>query len=422
MDPLRDSETAAVPRSPLAKQSPSGRAGMHTEGLIIFSDPSVYDGRRSESWKFLASVELLSPEQSESTTSSLLELLSPLQQHDGRVTITMSAPALVNLMLLDEESWLPWANRLVASYPQHKFDANALAAELRRRRRMIAAIESYLMANRQSLPFEEFKASVEQLSMATLAYHLASAEVRPAIASLFSSVAEFVDRREPSPDKQAVYSKTLLGVRSAVAIERWVERNREALLTLRSNEDWVAMVWPLFADQLEDKFFHDLLPDNLAIELARQWLSGTPYQAMIAHATAEGGSKPRGTKRSRLTGDDVVGFCESALGFESSLVLAAVAQFLFGENGQDDAAAPLLLFQKALKYGLPDWLSISCYEFGFADRVIAQHLGGIVRARGFLEMFFPTALESHGDEIATALNDYPQYFASVLAGRLRDGQ
>ena len=48
--------------------------------------------------------------------------------------------------------------------------------------------------------------------------------------ALFSSVAEYVHRQEPVPEEQVAYSKTLLGVRSAKAVEQWVTENRELLL------------------------------------------------------------------------------------------------------------------------------------------------------------------------------------------------
>jgi POLQ-like helicase len=45
----------------------AGRAGMHTEGLVIFADPRVLDRRRRESWRFEAAIELLNPENAEDT-------------------------------------------------------------------------------------------------------------------------------------------------------------------------------------------------------------------------------------------------------------------------------------------------------------------------------------------------------------------
>lgn len=399
----------------------AGRSGIHTEGLVIFSDPSAFDKRHSrrESWKFSSSVELLSPSRSESTTSSLLGLLASLRSSDNTVELPLAADALCHLILSDEVDWLAWANQVVVLNPQFNFDAKTLVGELRRRRRLIFAIESYLMANRGTGSFAEFKASTESLAESTLAYHLASDELKPAIKSLFSSIADYVELQEPAAPKQAAYSKTLLGVKSAKAVEQWVNDNRAFLLKLGSNADWLTTAWSLFSQQSDDKFFHAVKPDSLAIRLAMQWIQGEPYIALFAHSAAEEGSKPWGVEqRRRLTDDNIVDFCESTLGFECSLVLAAVAHFLFGESGaSDEDSAALTLFQKSLKYGLPDWPSISSYELGFSDRVLAQRLCDAVRAEGFEGNFFAQALESHRDRIETVLADYPSYFESVLVGR-----
>jgi hypothetical protein len=400
----------------------AGRSGMHTEGLVIYSDPEVFDKRlqRTESWKFNSSVELLSPALSENTTSSLLGLLAPIRSSDGKGVLQLDADALCRLILSNEGTWIEWGNDVVRLNPQFRFDAKALVGELRSRRRLIFAIESYLMANRGIGSYDEFKAAVERLAASTLAYHLASDELKPAIRALFISVAEYLEEQEPATERQAAYSKTLLGVRSAKAVEQWVNENREFLLTLDSNENWLAMVWALFSEQSDDKFFHAVEPKSLAIQLATQWLHGSPYFELFAHSSAEEGSKPWGAeKRRRLTEDDVVEFCESTLGFECSLVLAAVAQFLFGENGiNDERSAALTLFQKALKYGLPDWPSISCYEQGFADRVVAQRLCNSAREDGFSGKLFAPALVSHRGRIEEVLAGYPSYFESVLVGRV----
>ena len=398
----------------------AGRSGMHTEGLVIFSDPDVYDERGTKSWKFNSSIELLSPDRSESMTSSLLGLLAPLQSSDGKGELQLLAADLCTLILSDEDAWPPWATEVVRLNPQFKFDAKALVAELRSRRRLISAVESYLMANRGANSFDSFKAEAEQLATATLAYHLASDEVKPAVRTLFSSVAEYLQQQEPAPEKQTAYSKTLLGVRSAKAVEQWIIANRELLLTLGSNEDWLAIVWGLFSEQSNDNFFHTVEPQSLAIQLATRWLQGSQYLALFELSSRENGSKPWGAeRRRRLTEDDIVDFCENTLGFECSLVLAAVAQFLFGENGiREESTAALTLFQKALKYGLPDRLSISCYEHGFADRVVAQRLCDAARADGFSGEYFAPALESHRERIEAALKDYPCYFESVLVSRV----
>lgn len=401
----------------------AGRSGMHTEGLVIFSDPTAFDKRQrqKESWKFTSSVDLLSPSHSESTTSSLLGLLAPFRSGDNKSELPLSVDALCQLMLSESGDWLGWANEVVKLNRGFKFSAKALVDELRRRRRLIFAIESHLMANRGNSTSSEFKASAESLAASTLAYHLASDQVKLDIKTLFVSVAEYVDAQEPAAQKQVAYAKTLLGVRSAKAIEQWVNDNRELLLTLDSSTDWLTVIWPMFAQQSENAFFHTVQPDSLAMHLAMRWIHGAPYKALFAHSANEKGSKSWGAKkRRRLTDDNIVDFCENTLGFECSLVVAAVAQFLFMEGGvTDEHSAALNLFQKSLRYGLPDWLSISSYELGFSDRVLAQRLCDAIRADGFEGQFFAPALGPHRDRIEAVLADYPSYFESVLAGRLR---
>lgn len=393
----------------------AGRSGMHTEGLVIFSDPDAFDKRRSESWKFNSAVELLSTDRAESTTSSLLGLLAPLQTSDGRGRLQMSAAEICQLLLADEATWMPWAEELVRSNPRFKIDAKAWVTELRNRRHMVFAIESHLMANRGAVSFEEFKTSAEDLITATLAYQLASDEAKTSLRALFGLIAEHIQQTEPAPEAQAKYARTLLGVRSAKAIEKWVTDNRELLLSLQSSKDWLAMVWWLFEDQSDHKFFHTVEPKSLSFELANQWLQGLPYEELFLHAVAEKGTKPWGSKRRRLTEDDILDFCESTLGFQCSLILSAVAQFLFGESVlQSDEAKVLMLFQKALKYGLPDWLAISCFEEGFTDRVIAQKLRDAVRLDGYVGELFGSVLESHRISISAILGAYPTYFESVF--------
>lgn len=396
----------------------AGRSGMHTEGMVIFSDSEVYDRRqqRGEAWKFSSSVELLNPDNSEITASSLLQLLSPVEVGSGQV-LSFTADQICELLLMDEGEWIQLANHVMQSSPEVEIDPKTLAKEFRRRYELLSAVESYLMANRGTMSFIDFKVAVEVLATSTLAFHLAIEDLKPSVKTLFTRVADFIQQQEPIIEMQKAYSKTLLGIRNAKAIELWVNKAREDLLALDSNEAWLSRVWGLFAKQSDDKFFHTIEPLGVSQELAAMWLAGCPYKGIYAHAKRNNASKPYGeTRRTKLSEDDIMGFCENTLGFDCALVLAAVAQFLFGENNiNSESSAALNVFQKSLKYGLPDEHTISCYESGFADRVIAQHLFSVVRGDGYQGRFFSTAITAHRERIQTALLNYPSYFETVLA-------
>jgi len=273
------------------------------------------------------------------------------------------------------------------------------------------------MANRGSAPFSEFRLAAAALARGTLAYHLADQGLKLGICHLFESVADYIERQEPSVETQAQYAKTLLGLESAAAVAAWVAANRDVLLSMASKADFLDIVWPLFSDQSNDKFFDTLEPPGLAIQLAAMWIEGSPYSALFDYSTRAKGTKPWGEKRRKLNDHDIIKFCESTLGFGCALVLAAVGQFLFGNtSGQDARSADFTIFLKALKYGLPGTLEISCYEYGFADRVVAQRLCDEVREDGFTGSHFALALAPHRAAIEAELLEFPRYFTAVYQG------
>jgi POLQ-like helicase len=395
----------------------AGRSGMHTEGMVIFSDSEVYDKRqqRGEAWKFNSSVELLNPSNSENTASSLLRLLSPIEVGPDQV-LSLTADQLCGLLLLDEREWPELANQVKQSNSDVNIEVKKLVKEFRSRYALLSSVESYLMANRGTKSFIDFKVAVEALATSTLAFHLATDDLKPSVKTLFSCVADFIQLQEPFVETQKAYSKTLLGIRNAKAIESWVNESREELLALDTSKAWLSRVWGLFVQQSDDKFFHTIEPFDLSQELAAMWLDGCPYKGIYAHAKRKNASKPYGeTRRTKLSEDDIMSFCENTLGFDCALVLAAVAQFLFGESGiNTEGPSALNVFQKSLKYGLPDELSISCYECGFADRAIAQHLCNVLRGDGFEGRFFSAAIDAHRDRINSSLQNFPSYFETVL--------
>ena len=395
----------------------AGRSGMHTEGLVIFSDPTTFDRRNSktDSWRFKSSVELLSPENSSGTTSSLLSLISPLWNNNRTVSLQIAGADLAQLILSEEDTWLSWAMKVVELNPHSNFEVRNIISELRSRRRLMTAVESYLMANRGTSTLEEFRPKAENLARSTLAYHLAAVEAKPSVIALFLALAEHLHQEQPSNEKQAAYAKTLLGIKNAKAVEDWVNARRNFLFVLNTNEAWIDAIWPLFESLSEDKFFSKVQPSNLAIQLAHRWVRGVPFHGLIALSKAMEGSKPWGEKRRKLNDDDIVHFCVGTLGFDCALILAAVSQFLIAEIQDDEDPGVLNNFQKALKYGLPDRLSISCYEVGFADRVIAHRLSETVQAQGFSDQSFVKALKVHGTQIHTELNNFPSYFQTVFA-------
>ena len=395
----------------------AGRSGMHTEGLVIFSNPDLFDtGKKpGKSKKFRSSTELLASNKLANTTSSILELFMPFYSKSG-IKIDVPLEELCRILLSDEKSWNEWSSAIANKYRRYQFEEKTIYQDLKRRRKLIVAIESYLMANRDIKNTQEFRYTVEKLASSTLAYSISSDEIKSAITTLFLSIVDYLDSQEPSQERQKSYSKTLLGIKSAKEIEKWVHEKEKTLITHDTNEKWLEYIWDLFKIQSDNRFFHSISPDNLSFEITLMWISGESYQTIFDFVASKKGKKPWGDKgrSASLTETDIMNFCDGTLGFDCSLILAAVSQFL-SEANSDFNMGSLSLFQKSLKYGLPDLASISCYETGFADRIVAQELTDIVRNNGFFGNFFLDAIKTHEKNIRSTLQVYPSYFESVLS-------
>jgi POLQ-like helicase len=398
----------------------AGRSGMHTEGMVIFADTLTYDKKDSwkERWRFREAVQLLSASSAEVVTSSLLELLAPFLSMDKRSHELLPAGQMIDLLMSGEDSWREWAEGVKAARPGDRFDVRDLIAKLKRRFQMISAIESFLMHNRGNEEFDVYQSAVRQLAANTLAFHLASESERAGLLAMFERLAAYVNAEEASVEKQAAYSRTLLGARSAQRVEAWVEHNRAELSALTTNAGWIRVTWPLFQELLDDRCFHSVIPSGVVLQLAEMWLEGRPYEHMFAEAAARGARKRWGELETRVfTDDDIIDVCESSLGYGCSLVVGAISQCLSEPGQAVEATAVLQEFQKALRYGLPNRLAITLYEYGFADRVVAQELAALCVQHGWDTSSIAGLAKSRRQELSELLQGYPSYFTSVLASR-----
>lgn len=393
----------------------AGRAGMHTEGLVLFSDPKVIDNRRSEPWRLEAAAGLLKPENSEETSSSLLELLAPISSPNGKTILPVPTPDVLQAYFMRGDMLQAWATEMTELYPHLGFNQRSLMKEISNRQKLLSALESYLMANRGVESFENMLPRARALAASTLAYSIADEASKTSLVQLFELAATHIEQLAPEPARQAMYAKTLLGAFDSTRVEAWVQEHTDALRALTTPDEWLQAIWPLFMAVVDDKLLTGMEPADMSIQLAQGWMRGTSYRELIAKANKAGASKPWGRTRRKLQEADLLKFLEGCLGFDCPLIAAAVAQFLFGATGLSaEEAGALNEFQKSLAYGLPSKLAVSTYESGLADRHIAQEVAAGIMQSGYEGLHFRSALPEHREIVAGVLSTYPSYFGTVL--------
>lgn len=398
----------------------AGRAGMYGEGTVIFTDHRLYDERFKQSYRWRDTVSLIKPDTAEPTGSTLLSLFDPMKNEQGTNTISSPNPAEIATQIVDnwDSLWASIAN-ISEQLIQSGYSVASLRAQLEEKKKIVEAVESFLMTYRSDVDSETFVTNAKTLSSETLAYSLASSDQQALLSGIFESVARRIERLVPETTTQHRYGRTLLGIDYGLAIDAWVRTNEEALEHVSSATELFEKIWPLLASLSSEKRFQDTTPNFALWGLATGWLHGDSFAALQQRLDDIGAKYPHGAHFRTFDIDLVVDLCEQTFGFEFALLLAAIKEAFIAvatEEVGEGFRWHADLLQKRLKYGLPSEESVSYYEAGFSERVLAQHLAGTIWETAETSYEARNLIRDNQADFERVLHDYPSYFSDVFKG------
>ncbi|AUF97728.1 DEAD/DEAH box helicase [Pseudomonas sp. 02C 26] len=397
----------------------AGRAGMYGEGTVIFTDPRLYDERFAKTHRWNDTVNLINPDSAEPTGSTLLSLFDPLRNDIG--TITLSSPnsaEIASHIVNNWEALFKWIERVPNDLPKSNFSVASLREQLKSKKKIIEAVESFLMTYRSDVQPEIFVENSRALVTETLAYSLATGEQQVLLTDIFESVARRIEIFVPDTAVQQRFGRTLLGIDQALVIESWVTTNAKTLEDAASADHLLEVIWPLLVLLSSEKRLIDTVPAGAIQVLATGWLAGDSFAALLQRLDTLGAYYPYGTNQRKFDLDVVVDLCEQTFGFEFALLLAAVKESfiaLSAEQVGEVFRGYADLLQKRLKYGLPNQSCIAYFEAGFSERVIAQHFVEEI-TQGAIQNSFDARnmIRENPERFEAILQDYPSYFSDVF--------
>lgn len=396
----------------------AGRAGMYGEGTVIFTDHRLYDERTTQSYRWRDTVNLIKPDTAEPTGSTLLSLFDPMTNDSGRDSITSPSPSEIATQIVDNWDGL-WAavGNISEALIRNGYSVASLRAQMEGKKKIVEAVESFLMTYRSDVDSETFVANAKVLSSETLAYSLATPDQQMLLSGIFESVARRIERLVPETTTQHRFGRTLLGIDYALAIDAWVSANEQSLEQVSSATELFERVWPLLVSLSTEKRLHDTIPDVALAGLATGWLEGHSFAVLQQQLDAIGAKYPHGANFRAFDLDLVVDLCEQTFGFEFALLLAAVKEAfvaLAAEEIGDEFRWYADILQKRLKYGLPGEESISYYEAGFSERVIAQHMAFTIWETPETSYEARNLIRDNQAEFELVLDNYPSYFGDIF--------
>jgi len=405
----------------------AGRAGMHTEGSILFSDPKVYDKRwdQSERWRWEIVKELLDPSKSEECASSLLKLI-PLKIYNDKNksqdrrnhTLTWDILSFAEAHINGWDALNEIITQIVGEFGVKGYTFDVVKPQFEFISMTLSAIEGYLFSNGDASGDSLTESEIIGLTERTLAYYLADDESRQQIQKLFKLLADNISMKVTDSTRRQTYGKTLYGVNDAMQIDEWVQLNAEQLISSDAIEDFVELIWPLLYGQIHNNAFRKFNNENVLKSIVMEWTKGVPYYELLNISNKSDCRIGTGIRPRRVKIENIIDICEGGLAFDGSLLIGALNEFInaSGHEENDTFQELLKLFQKQIKYGLPTKEAILVYELGFADRVVAQELSKIVTGSSHGKV--KKELQKKRTDVESILSEYPSYFANEVYASL----
>ncbi len=393
----------------------AGRAGMHTEGGIIFADPRIFDQKVSHDnrWRWLQSLELLDPNNSEACDSAIANIFLPIY-NDRKDKHIKTEPLDNTRIYLDEpDKYFKRAERIAKKFDSFSYDR--IMQQLIDKLIAIRSIQSYLLAHAEE--WENKPDGIDKLIESTLAYFLADEKDKENLKELFYMIKEDIENKVKDSNTRKVYGKTLIGLNECIQIENWAIDNIDQLDDTLDDNDLFLHIWPLFKRFIINRSFTKCNLPDILIDVGREWLNGASYEQIYSNHLKDAklgtGLRPRKFKI-----ENTVDLCENGYGYDGSLVIGALAEIANQYEKEDgdysELVEKLFLLQKRLKYGLPTLMDIIIFEIGFSDRIISQMINRTIKTKSKTKNEILTSIRINFKQLKKNLSVYPSYYENVL--------
>ncbi|NNB94282.1 DEAD/DEAH box helicase [Corallococcus exiguus] len=395
-----------------------GRSGMHTEGSVIFSNPEIYDLRKSwngrRQWSEVK--DLLRFESAAPCASSLLKMVLPLEGDQSGIQLDLDPYSIAESYVEGAPVGAAWAFKMASTYTEIGFSISVLERQFLERWAGFAAVESFLMAHLEDGEPDELDARLLSTVEDTLAFYLADDAERDRLVEVCALLARNVQEKVGAPARRPVFSRMMYGVDEAVSVDLWVVGNVEKMESVVGEFSLLSIVWPLMVDRFRNHIFHRFEPGQFLFYVASLWIDGYSFGEIFSVVDFARARFVHGQGGRAVRVEHLVELCEGCMGFEGALALGAVAESLgMVRPDLQGLGMSLRTLQARMKYGLPGGASVFVYELGLADRELAQEVAGCI-GECFSREATLWALAQNHVAVREVLSRYPSYFVGVFEG------
>ena len=395
----------------------AGRAGLYTEGTILFSETFVYSKRNisKDKWRWRGYLEMLDSSNSESCLSQFLLLVRPEifeVSYDTSVKYDFYKLALTRYT--HSAQYEKAVTTLVSQFEEkYPLKLSSFKSTIYRLNLSLDAIESYLL----SFLTEENAQDFDLLVSSTFGYFLANEEEKERMKNLFATVNSYLLNTVNSTNKRAVFSRTLLGIKQLLELEQWVVANSSALINCETTSEILQIIISKLVEYSENKCMNTVITKSEIRGIANMWINGMSYKQIFEYALENNVKIIRRKKEAEIQLSEIINICDEGFGYASTLIINAISELLqFNYEESEDTSRLITELGKKIRYGLPTKKNIIIYESGFADRVVSLKLATELRGiRITTKGQFQAAARKRKGALMEILSEFPRVFSDRMS-------
>ena len=381
----------------------TARSGMFTEGTIIFSDPFAYSMDR---WKWDRYKHLLDPNNSESCTSVILDIVRP---HLLKNKLSCRFYDLALLRYTDFENFEE-AKKIIFSNPTQNEEIIRL---FRHVLNVLSRVENYIaleIANNDNTYANDF---VDALLNDTLVASVATETEKAELRTLFAKVCEYVATTLPEESSKRNFARSMISCES-------YSKLHEEIVSLEicnyTNDELLSFVLQMIVKYSSPRHLHKIVRIEDAVEIAKMWMEGTEYYIIQTISELDGCEIVRRKRKVPVSLEEISSICDNDFGYTASIIINSICEILKStdDDGVTETIEKLERLSQRLKYGLPEQTNIFVYELGFNDRYLAQEISKIIGIQ-FKKNSVKKAIKRSHREIEALLSEYPSVFMNRLS-------
>lgn len=383
-----------------------GTAGKYTEGTVILSDPAVYRSK----YKYSIYKQMINNGDIGPCESAFLRLLSPLSFEK----FSLSTDEVYELLITKYKDKNKYDSKLkkirttIKNKNSNLLNSNLLLNKfdnaIENINKILSVLENYIV-NYYSA-FRELDPT--DIVKGTLGYFQASDDQKKKLVDLVQEIINNVNNLDLQEIEKIAHTNR--GIFDVKVLLNLANEKKDDLLNLSSDAEIIELTILDVIKNSKNSIIKKL-NNNVLKKICELWINGKSYHEICLECEQQNFViKKRKTYR-KIKLEEIVEICNDFLSYEYSYFIDGL------RSVTGEANSTLNLFQKKLKYGLSNRLSILVYELGFSDRCIASKISTKISSE-FKELENEDqvirAIKSHKQKLKKLLLTYPTYFEKIL--------